>query len=1024
MSKKKNDNIQTDIIKKGNSVSSNSIFILGGYDSYLYNLENRCDDALGNDCHLPLDVDTEYQSHLLYKNPSDTKICTNITVQVKSIYQPTGMIFTHPDIGNIARHTIFRYPLIALDYLDARGYEVKMGRIGHGDTILPTLQVDFYGFFFLAELMRIVQGEMLHDIERLCAPSTKQYGHIKQERRVRTYTGSGHRLKNYVELPWVVIINGFKYRLRMSIFDTGAIHGVSSYADFCKNSSVELTFKDNFTSQQKGDMLKMYSEFPETFDDYALGDLYNYQALMGNMDKFQDIYRLLGLEDYFTPPRLTIGSTVSKIFESSINKVCDASPGDKSYINALTKHASADTLKRNTLSTSAYLIKVDGGRCRNNRPTDTVDSGVLADIDIQGCYGNGLKNQIYPLGRPIVIDYPINSDYNVYDSLASFRKKYESLLVPGLWIARVSTKEGYRLKCKQDILVSWLPPKNLSDIPTDTEMESTDDWWDVDNVGVIKIFNNQVHHAIITHDFLQWLDNIASRNQRKEMMDNLVIEAAMLYPSFKKCTSITELENEYGKHKGENKTDLELDSKTVQTYEQDGEVKIPGYDRTFSIDIIDTKEVIDIRKIRVEQECHSWYGINLSDLLLTALLTERGNHPKKSPMNNLMKLIINTIYGIMVSPFFTVGNVVVGNNITARARTLAWYMEKGLHLHQSITDGGVFNLNQVVYPNRQKRRISGEYAVNLYLKTDYDLHTLKPLGSVDDIQLGISDVGEVSLNITENMAMTNLGLSDAKEWISETSWKHLQNLFPNVDILHQNSVGQFKLEVKDIHSCGTFHGTANYALALGDNTEYKMRSYSKKNHILLGGSIDDVQVLSMTGKPSVKFLDGLREPKKLVRATPFIKENILKISDYQHSVNRWNETDVYPGCTIEVAGMLKEFSFSQFTYLTLEQYQGWEKEYKTLIKKYGQSYEQFYLNEDGTLNFQSMIEDIDAKIQSGKLNWFDGINKRDVNAYRKYLEHPSYQMLMFLKATIVSHYKTIGGDEVLDDSVEYEPDKD
>jgi hypothetical protein len=1001
---------------------SHSIFFRGTYKGYIYNPENQCDDALGEDCHLPLDVDTEYQSHLLYKNPSDTSICTNITVQVKSVMEDVGMIFAHPDIADIARHPVYKYPIVALDYLEAKGYQVRMTRRGYGDTVLPTLQIDFYGYFFLAELMRIVQGEMFQDIGKLCAPATKQYGHIKQERRVRSYTGSGYRLKNYVELPWEVEVNGHKYRLRMSIYDTGAIHGVASYADFCNNTGVSIPYKDTFTSQQKGEMLKMYTEHPDDFDNYALGDLYNYQALMGDIDKFQDIYRILGLEDYFTPPRLTIGSTTSKIFESAINKICGGIPGDKSYINALAKHASADILKRSTISTSAYLIKVDGGRCRNNRPTDTVDSGVLADIDIQGCYGNGLKNQVYPLGTPITIGYPLGSKHNDYDTLASFRKKYESLLVPGLWIARVSTREGYRLKCKQDILASWLPPKDLSQLPTDTEMESTDIWWDIDNVGVVKIFNNEVVHAIITHDFLQWLDNVASRNQRREMMDNLVVEATMFYPKQLECTSVTDLITRNYTHKGKNQSSLEVTNNRVKTVldEIDTYTGLPYQLKSSAMQLVS----VNYKKQNTEEECYYWYGINLSDLLLSSLLMERGKHAKKTPMNNLMKLIINTIYGIMVSPFFAVGNVVVGNNITARARTLAWYMEKGLHIHQSITDGGVFNLNQVVYPNREKRRISGEYVVNLYLNTNFDQHTLKPLGNVENVQLLISDTGEVSVKTCENSSETTHSLADAKEWVALNAWVHLQQLFPSVDILHQDGRGQFNFEVKDIHSHGTFHGTANYSLSLQDKTEYKMRSYSKREHILLSGNADDIQVVSTTEKPSERFLSGLNTPKKMVRATPFIKENILKISDYQHHVNKWDETDVYPGCTIEVAGLLKEFSFSQFTYQTLEQYRVWEHEYKTLVKKYGQSYEQFYLNEDGTLNFQAMVEDVDSKIQTGKLGWFDGISKRKSHAYRMYMEHPSYRALLALKSKIEYRYKTIGDDTVdSDDSVEYEPDK-
>ncbi|MEO0968266.1 MAG: hypothetical protein AAFX80_07980, partial [Cyanobacteria bacterium J06639_18] len=56
------------------------------------------------------------------------------------------------------------------------------------------------------------------------------------------------------------------------------------------------------------------------------------------------------------------------------------------------------------------------------------------------------------------------------------------------------------------------------------------------------------------------------------------------------------------------------------------------------------------------------------------------------------------MYGDMVSKYFMTSNPVVGNNITARARCLAWFMEKGLHGWQSITDGCAFELNGVLYP--------------------------------------------------------------------------------------------------------------------------------------------------------------------------------------------------------------------------------------------------------------------------------------------------------------------------------------
>jgi hypothetical protein len=48
----------------------------------------------------------------------------------------------------------------------------------------------------------------------------------------------------------------------------------------------------------------------------------------------------------------------------------------------------------------------------------------------------------------------------------------------------------------------------------------------------------------------------------------------------------------------------------------------------------------------------------------------------KRSMNMFIILNINTIYENVVNPFFNIGKTIVGNKITARARSMAWYMEK------------------------------------------------------------------------------------------------------------------------------------------------------------------------------------------------------------------------------------------------------------------------------------------------------------------------------------------------------------
>lgn len=952
--------------------------------------------STGSNLYLPIEIDTEYTHPTYNLNSPSHDICTNLTVQCRAIDHEHGVIYSHPDttVSN-RRHKTFKHGFVALDYLEDYGHTVGLTRLSTWNTSvdIPWIQFDIYSFFAVAELLRVFQGVYRTDVMSLTTNPTS-YG-IEQTRRLRTFTKAGNQLFNWVEMPWLLKLDGEDYRVRLAIYDTCAVHGIANYASFCNNSGIKLEYKDNFSSAEKSVMNEMYNDRPDDFDNYALGDLYNHKALLGNAENFRKIYEALGISKYYTPPRLTIGATVSRIVESVIKNLFDSDVNDREVINAFCKYGSADWLKRKSTSTACMNAKVDGGRCRNNRPTDTTTKGVICDIDISGCYGEGLRVQTYPLGIPVIIDYPIKSERNNYDTLRKFLTTYGKELVPGLWQARVSVKDGKQLEYKQDYLASWYPPKDLSKLPTDSDFADTDQWWTIDNVGEIKIFTNEINHAIITHDFIQWLDNVASPRQRKELLDCLVVETAMFYPASERVNSVEELKEKHELHEGKNTTKARV-RKT----------------RT--------------RKISIEMECHSWYGINLGELLVTRLLIERKKYPKKTPFNDLYKLCTNTVYGDMVSPFFTVGNVVVGNNITARARALAWCMEKGLHGWQSITDGCAFDLNRVLYP-RHDKRITGEMSVGLYADDIYRHHTFLSLVDKNDlsvtpnlveiclryipgITVGIeSFVPALKLKIGDTII--ELSVDDSLKWVNRVAMEHLQSLFPNLDVLHQvtydvkgnQRVGQFEFEAKGLYDCATFHGTANYSLTFFDKSYFAMRSYSKRGHKMVMLA-DELQVVNKGDKPSENFLMALRTPKKVGRGNVYLKERILKVGDFRRNYRVWKDSQVYPGCTVEMPGLLHEFSLSQFTFQTHAQYSSWKREFERLLSKYGQSYEMFFINDDGSLNYQSMIETVDTAIRSGKRNFFDGLDKRTAHSYREYLKHQELDCLNEVRSKLATRY--------------------
>lgn len=103
------------------------------------------------------------------------------------------------------------------------------------------------------------------------------------------------------------------------------------------------------------------------------------------------------------------------------------------------------------------------------------------------------------------------------------------------------------------------------------------------------------------------------------------------------------------------------------------------------------------------------------------------------------------------------------------------------------------------------------------------------------------------------------------------------------------------------------------------------------------------------------------------------------------------------GDTIEKVGLLREFSISQFTYQTKAQYQAIEKEIQRNKRRYNQSYEGYFLNDDGTLNYQLMIHTIDKIIASGSHSINDVLDKRDHRARDLAINHPEAEVYQLVK---------------------------
>ncbi|MBD2342192.1 hypothetical protein H6G64_35325 [Calothrix sp. FACHB-156] len=814
------------------------------------------------DVHLPQVIDTEFYTD---KTKLSQQTRTGISTQVKGIdTDAPKTIFWHLKHAcelNEARENNGLKPLPSVnsqahfvDYLNNCGINAKIiNTTSEKIKYLPKLYQTTYAHFATAELLLIFSGSMRDEILQMI-----EQNKLQSRRRIfasEKIKGS----KNFQISDWVefqnhaVEIDGIQYAIRFRIIDTCAIHGIAGYGDIAKNVGWKLTAKDNFTKAQKGRMLEMALNYPVEFEEYSLGDLDVYEILEAYDKKWREIYEILGLsndeQDYYQEPKLTIGGTVKDLFLAKLAQKLNIKDelSEKGKViekwqkklktSVLDKYLNFNPgeIRQYFKSTKCLLSKVEGGRCRNNRPTDIFvcrknkgkyDASLICDIDISGCYGEGQRNQLFFIGVPVTFGMEI-SKYNEYPSLRQIltelkvnidllckRNREDWLkpenwgeLIPGGWVFRWGIREP--LKYGQDLFASWFTKsghgtdvmaKFIKDNESnDSELTDKQELIDFDEeYGTIKIFEHETFNSVLTHDGLQWLFGVASPRQRNEILDKGMVLCGAYYPRSQELkienwdNAITELDSVYESWEG------------VNSY-----------------------ELSDNSVINKDNSCHSWISINLGELIVNDLLIERKKaqitHGKKSPLDQLFKLCVNTLYGDMVSKYFVTSNPIVGNNITARARLLAWYMEKGFNGWQTITDGCGFLLNEVLKAGKSK--LDGETTISERDKRLKSWNIFK--SPLNDVEEYLMLNGEIF--VKQNDELKSIGKGSDNGFINQKAWEHLQNQFECVDILHSESSkitvnkddlsvsfltrkGQFSFETKDVYWRGAFHGSANYIL--------------------------------------------------------------------------------------------------------------------------------------------------------------------------------------------------------------------
>jgi len=306
---------------------------------------------------------------------------------------------------------------------------------------------------------------------------------------------------------------------------------------------------------------------------------------------------------------------------------------------------------------------VNGGRCVNENPTRFVLNKVF-DIDMSGCYGASLAAFCYPIGIPTNITGKTSEKGNcrsLDDMLGCIGE-----FADNLWVAYVHTES--ELSFNQDLIFS-----------------NPD------------ITSQKIYHKIVKRQFDD--DGLAGADSELDkthidggfcMVTRELLNGILTTESLDICRKVMS-NKEWSEFKSKVKVDV------VTGYLKSDRVSAKEY-----VDVVsnpETRGEFNVVKgdCEVDNRTHKWFGVELKDFINPFAKQRKVYKSKiqhKGDVNDLLqngcKLFINTLYGVMASPYFHTSNTILANNITDRARCGVWMVNKALGTNMSITDGGAY----------------------------------------------------------------------------------------------------------------------------------------------------------------------------------------------------------------------------------------------------------------------------------------------------------------------------------------------
>lgn len=770
----------------------------------------------------------------------------------------------------------------------------------------------------------------------------------------------------------------------------------------------------NLMDDYKSNMLLGLIKHPEDWKKYALGDLSVYEVYKNFSKLYESVYDQLKILKFFAPPKLTVGSAVNNLSEAILLNHLGREDRNKETLQELydfTLHGSPKvignytnevgaTKDKNRIRNKHTGAKTAGGRCFLNKQVLMATSDyTLCDIDIASAYTSIISVLQFYFGCPVVQSF---KEHKV--TIREFLKHYSKKIMKRGFKLIVETKE--LLKFEQDLLVSFPNIKWAKTPLYDKDGNVTKVDWSVntDNMET-AIYTTELHNTPISWDDLNIILKSWKSEQREDFLDKVTMVSAIYYPKDFECKSIDELKEKQSEHAKKDNGRFTDAMPHSWIDNEDGELS------------------------------HYWYSTNFGKLMMNDIIQLRRRNKKTNfSLSYLFKLIGNTVYGNAVSKHFKIGNVVFASNITAMCRAAMWCAEKALDIHQTITDGGIFLLNEVLH--KYGKKLDSSMLVRTYIKSktelsenkkckkkpitkdgklieyekgkgwfcdgvlyEFDYDQVKPLE--EKFNKLKSELGEKHKKTKEAEKLLDnslKGLNSFIKVINNLALDHVKSQFPNVDLyngefekikvdangiaitdwkgdfIYERTQGLLDFEVKNICDWSVFHGSADYMYQnTTNNLTTKMRGYESKNGLLAVRMEDNKVIYDQNYyneiPPTQRFLNDIRlNPNGVSIPLGYFKQAILKPNEFTKNYKRlWCHTLLYPGDTIYKFMTIPIYSM-RHKFRTYKQHKNWLK-YQNRLKRRGGglSFEQFYLNNDGTIRYQDMVKEIDEHIRNGEM---------------------------------------------------------